>query len=88
MTIPLQETVSLVCLRRSPEVSVTRVRSRVGHIGCAIEEAHTRRIVSVRPDPFGVFVGGRAIVTGDGRATPRSAARPSDSLEWLDEIDA
>jgi hypothetical protein len=65
---------------------VTRTRSRIGQIGCAIDEGHLRRMVSLRPDPFGVFVGGRAIV---GAPNPAAAATtaPSKSLEWLDEIE-
>jgi hypothetical protein len=88
VSIPVQETVSLVCVLRSPEVSVTRARTRIGQIGCAIEGTHARRIVSLRPDPFGVFVGGQAVVATTGLAAPRRAAPAPDSMEWLDEIDA
>jgi hypothetical protein len=88
VTIPVKETLALVCVLRSPEVSVARTRSRIGQIGCAINETHTRRVVSLRPEPFGVFVGGRAIVGATSPAPERTAATPSNSLEWLDEIDA
>jgi hypothetical protein len=44
-------------------------------------------VVSIRPEPFGVFVGGRAIVDAANPDAPATAA-PSKSLEWLDEIDA
>ena len=87
VTVPVEETVALICVLRSPEVSVTRARTRIGQIGCAINETHTRRIVSLRTDPFGVFVGGQAIVGANAATTPRAAARPTDSLEWLDEIE-
>lgn len=87
VTVPVKATVALVCVVRSPEVSVTRTRGRAGQIGCAIDETHTRRIVSLRQEPFGVFVGGRAIVGANGSTTSRPAARPIDSLEWLDEIE-
>jgi hypothetical protein len=87
VSIPVEETVALVCVLRSPEVSVTRAHTRTGHFGCAINETHTRRIVSLRTEPFGVFVGGQAIVGASAPATPRPAARPTDSLAWLDEIE-
>jgi hypothetical protein len=87
VSVPVRETIALVCVLRSPEVSVTRARTRIGQISCAIDEGHTRRILSVRLDPFGVFVGGRAIV-GASAPAPRDPSRPSGSLEWLDEIDA
>lgn len=89
VSIPVEQTVVLACAFRLPEVTVTRARTRIGHVGCAIEDGHTRRIVSVRMDPFAVFVGGRAVTASDpARGTPAPAARPSDALEWLDEIDA
>ncbi|HKW13815.1 MAG TPA: hypothetical protein VJS69_04955, partial [Candidatus Krumholzibacteria bacterium] len=88
VTIPVQEMLALVCVVRSPEVSVTMTRSRVGEIGCAITENHVRRLVSLRLDPFGVFVGGRAIVGASATTRSRTSANANDSLEWLDEIDA
>jgi hypothetical protein len=69
---------------RNPEVLVTRTSTRVGDIGCAIAEGHTRRIINVRLDPFAVQVGGRAMT---GSTTPRAPSSPA-SLEWLDEIDS
>ncbi len=87
VSIPVEEAVTLVCVLRSPEVSVTRTRTRAGHFGCAIGELHRRRIVSVRTEPFDVVVGGRAIVGATTSALPRPAARPTDSLAWLDEIE-
>jgi hypothetical protein len=87
VSIPVQETLALVSVLRSPEVSVTRTRARIGQIGCAINDSHLRRVVSIRPEPFGVFVGGRAIVDAANPDAPATAA-PSKSLEWLDEIDA
>jgi hypothetical protein len=88
VSIPVQEMTVLVCVLRSPEVSVTRTGSRTGQIGCAIDEGHVRRVVSLRLDPFGVFVGGRAIVGAPAPATPPAPTRANSSLEWLDEIDA
>jgi hypothetical protein len=87
VSIPVEETVTLVCVLRSPEVSVTRTPTRTGQIDCAINETHARRIVSLRPEPFGVFVGGQAIVGASAPTTPRPTTRPGDSLEWLDEIE-
>ena len=87
VSIPVAETVTLVCVLRSPEVSVTREPASTGQVGCAINETHTRRIVGLRTEPFGVFVGGQAIVGASASATPHPAARPTDSLAWLDEIE-
>ena len=87
ISVPVPEAVTLVSVLRSPEVAVTRTRTRAGYVGCAIDEGHTRRILSLRLDPFGVFVGGRAIV-GASTAPAEAGSRTPDSLEWLDEIDA
>jgi hypothetical protein len=85
--VPLPQTVVLVSVLRKPDVSVTRARTGVGEIGCAVVEGHTRRIVSLRLDPFAVQVGGR-LITGSSAAFPPSPT-PSvpDSLEWLDELE-
>jgi len=88
VSVPVRESVALVSVLRSPEVSVTRVQARGGQIGCAIDEGHTRRILGVHLDPFGVFVGGRAIVGATPPPPPRALSRTTDSLEWLDDIDA
>jgi hypothetical protein len=88
VSVPVQQTVVLVSVIRLPEVSVTRARTRVGEVGCAISEPHgVRRIVSLRLDPFAVTVGGR-VITGSGTA-PATVHAPagSSSLEWLDELD-
>jgi hypothetical protein len=88
VSVPVHETIALVCVLRSPEVSVTRARTRIGQIGCAVNEGHVRRILSLRLDPFAVFVGGRTIVDASAPPSSRDPSRPSGSLEWLDEIDA
>jgi hypothetical protein len=88
VSIPVQEMLAVVCVVRSPEVSVVRTRSRIGQIGCAIDERHMRRVVGLRLDPFGVFVGGRAIVGGSAPTPPHTTTGTNNSLAWLDEIDA
>lgn len=88
VSVPVRDSVTLVSVLRSPEASVTRVPARAGQIACAIDEGHTRRILGVRLDPFGVFVGGRAIVGATAPSPPHTPARATGSLEWLDEIDA
>ena len=85
VSVPVRQTVVLVSVIRDPGVAVTRTRTRVGQIGCAIEDGHTRRILSLRLDPFAAYVGGRSI-TGLPEAMP-AGPRPAESLEWLDELD-
>jgi len=88
VTRTVREAATLVCALRSPEVSVTHQDARGDLIACVIDELHVRRLVDVRLKPFGVFVGGRAIV-GAGTTTPaREPVQTADSLAWLDEIDA
>lgn len=86
--VPVREPVVVVCALRSPEVAVTRAQSREGHIAFSIDNGHVRRLVNVRFDPFGVFVGGRAIVGATPRPSSRAPGTAPVSLAWLDEIDA
>lgn len=89
-----RQTVSLVSVLRVPEVSVevtrtdsdTRTRTRAGQMEYVISESHARRIVSLRLDPFGVYIGGHAIIGSDATPAAVHARAGSDSLEWLDEI--
>jgi Heparinase II/III N-terminus/Heparinase II/III-like protein len=87
VSVPVEGLVVLIAVIRNPEVSVTRANTRVGDIGCAILEGHSRRIISVRLDPFAVQVGGRAITGSTATSAPRAPSTPT-SLEWLDEIDS
>jgi hypothetical protein len=85
VSVPVQHTVVLMSVIRDPEVTVSRTRTHVGQLGCAIENGHTKRIVSLRLDPFAAFVSGRAIT---GLSEPVAVGpRAADSLEWLDELD-
>ncbi len=87
VSLPVPQTVVVVTVLRAPDVSVTRMRSRVGQIGCAVEKGHVRRIVSLRIDPFAVYVGGR-FVAGASGALPDGRSGDPRSLAWLDELDA
>jgi hypothetical protein len=87
VSVPIAQATLLVSVIRDPGVAVTRTRTRVGHMGCAIEDGHTRRILSLRLDPFAVFMGGRPVTAASDTASPRPRDE-SDSLAWLDELDA
>jgi hypothetical protein len=87
VTVPVEQMTVIVTAFRDPEVAVTRMHARVGQIGCAVEDGHSRRILSLCLDPFAAYVGGRPVTA----VSDPAAARPhgeSNSLAWLDELDA